>query len=401
MKPEAAVHKALCEDNADLLRETLSRHPELKARVNEPLGPFDSPLINSVRSRAMLDVFLKAGADINARSRWWAGGFGLLDSANDDVAAYAISKGAVVDVHAAARLGLMDRIRELIAKDPGLVHARGGDGQTPLHFARNIEVAQFLLEHGADINARDVDHESTPVQYMIAERQDVARFLISRGAESDLLAAAALGDLELAKAHLDRDPEAVRLRVTDRFFPMKDRRAGGTIYQWTLGFHVSPHQVARKFNHEEVYAFLMERSPAEVQLVNACWVHDAGRVRRLLADNPGIASRLGDAETEQLAHAARNNDSSAVRLMLEAGFPVNVRGQHRATPLHWACWHGNAEMAALLLDKGASIHDADNEFNGTPMNWAIHGAENGWHKETGDYPAVKGVLETWAKRPHP
>ena len=110
-------------------------HPELKAKINEPWGPFDTPPIVNVRSRPMLDVLLEAGADLNAKSRWWAGGFGLLDWASPELAAYAIERGAVVDVHAAARLGMMDRLRELIAHDPGLVHARGGDGQTPLHFA--------------------------------------------------------------------------------------------------------------------------------------------------------------------------------------------------------------------------------------------------------------------------
>jgi len=86
--------------------------------------------------------------DINARSRWWAGGFGLLDSADPELATYAIERGAVVDAHAAARLGLMDRLRDLITASPRLVHARGGDGQTPLHFASTTEVAAYLLSKG-------------------------------------------------------------------------------------------------------------------------------------------------------------------------------------------------------------------------------------------------------------
>ncbi len=71
-----------------------------------------------------------------------------------------------------------------------MVHARGGDGQTPLHFASTVEIAEFLLAHGADMDALDVDHESTPAQYMLRvehvrhyprDRQDVARYLVSRG----------------------------------------------------------------------------------------------------------------------------------------------------------------------------------------------------------------------------
>src|SRR5437867_12012412 len=108
----------------------------------------------------MLDVLLAAGADINAKSRWWAGGFGLLHGASPELAAYAIERGAIVDVHAAARLGMLEKLQELIALDPGSVHARGGDGQTPLHFASTVETAAFLLDHGANIDALDVDHES-------------------------------------------------------------------------------------------------------------------------------------------------------------------------------------------------------------------------------------------------
>src|SRR5829696_3103476 len=103
------VKKAFRADDADQVRALLARHPGLKARINEPIGPFESPAIASARSREMLDVLLDAGADINARSRWWAGGFGLLDSASPELAAYAIERGAVVDAHAAARLGMMDR----------------------------------------------------------------------------------------------------------------------------------------------------------------------------------------------------------------------------------------------------------------------------------------------------
>src|SRR5262249_28477628 len=92
---------AFCRDDAAAIRELLARNPELKERINDPIASFDSPVILSVRSRAMLDVLLDAGADINARSNWWAGSFGLLDTAAPDLALYAIERGATVTVHAA------------------------------------------------------------------------------------------------------------------------------------------------------------------------------------------------------------------------------------------------------------------------------------------------------------
>src|SRR5262245_37493135 len=99
--------QAIRENDTAGVRRLLERHPELKGKINEPLAAFDSPVITLARGREMLDLLLQAGADINARSRWWAGGFGLLDHAEPELAAYAISRGAVVDAHAAARLGMM------------------------------------------------------------------------------------------------------------------------------------------------------------------------------------------------------------------------------------------------------------------------------------------------------
>src|ERR1051326_1175738 len=136
--PMELFKRAFKTDDALFLRKLLQRFPEMKAIVNEPVAAFDSPAIIHVRSPEMLDALLEAGADINARSRWRAGGFGLLDSAKPELAAYAIKRGAIVDSHAAARLGMMEKLRELITANPTLVHARGGDGQTPLHFASTI-----------------------------------------------------------------------------------------------------------------------------------------------------------------------------------------------------------------------------------------------------------------------
>ena len=386
------ANKALQDDDVAGFRQLLDRCPELKSGINEPISHFDSPLIIHVRSEAMVEVLLEAGADINARSKWWAGGFGLLDTASPGVAASAIKRGAVVTVHAAARLGMIDKLKELIAADPALVHARGGDGQTPLHFASTVEIAEYLLDRGADINARDVDHESTPAQYMLRSRPEVARYLIRRGAKSDILMAAALGDLSLVETHLKDEPECIRMRVTTEYFPMIGHRSGGTIYQWELGWHVSACQVAQSFGHPEVLDLLMERCPADEKLLNACWLHHEVLVKSLVAAQPNLAANLSSEGRRQLAHAARNNNPTAARLMLAAGLPVESFGQHHATPLHWAAWHGNAELVRLILTYNPPIENSDNDYKVTPLNWALHGSQNGWYRETGDYPATVEVL---------
>jgi ankyrin repeat protein len=392
--------QAMRADDAAGARRLLEAHPLLRAKIDEPLGPFDSPVITNARSKAMLDVLLAAGANLNAKSLWWAGGFGLLHAASPELAAYAIERGAIVDVHAAARLDLLDRLREMVEADHELVHARGGDGQTPLHFAATVEIARYLLEHGAEIDRRDLDHESTPAQWMLDKRLDVARYLVARGCQTDLLMAAALGDLDLARRHLDANPDCIRLRVSEQFFPMVNPKAGGTIYQWTLGWYVSPHQVARKFAHQDVLRLLQERSPTDVKLIDACWMGEEAVALAIHREHPHVVDRLNEADRRMVAHAARNNETEVVRLMLDCGWPVDARGQHQATPLHWAAFHGNDKMAQAILRMGPPLEVTDADFHGTPLGWAIHGSEHGWHSSSGNYAAtVEALLKSGAKVP--
>jgi Ankyrin repeats (3 copies)/Ankyrin repeat len=390
--PVELIKEAFESDDVGRVRTLIDEHPDLKARINEPWGPFDSPLIVNVRSRPMLDALLDAGADLNAKSRWWAGGFGLLDWASPELASYAIERGAFVDVHAAARLGMLDRLRELIAGDPKLIHSRGGDGKTPLHCASNVQIAAYLLDQGAEINVRDIDHESTPAQYMVDARQEVARFLVSRGCQTDLLMASALGDLELVKKHLDADPDSIRMCVSEEYFPKINKQSGGTIYGWTLGFFLSAHQVARKFGHEDTVQFLFDQSPEPVKLIAACWLGDEVTVHSVRTKEPGVATKFTEFDRRQVAHAARKNNTTAVRLMLESGLPVDARGQHNATPLHWAAFHGNSEMAKIVLNYHPPLELRDNDFDGTPLGWAVYGSENGWNAETGDYAGTVEML---------
>lgn len=60
-------------------------------------------------------------------------------------------------IHAAAEEGNLPAVGDLIKKDPRLVGARDWDDLTPLHLAAfhgHKEVVEFLLEHGAEVNAR-------------------------------------------------------------------------------------------------------------------------------------------------------------------------------------------------------------------------------------------------------
>ncbi len=366
--------------DTDGLRQLLETHPDLAARINDPLFDFGRTAVHAARDNlSMLDLLLSHGADINAKSAWEKGGFGILEDVALERAGPLIARGAVVDVWAAAHLGMIDRLGELIASDPALVNAKGGDGKRPLHFARTVEIAAFLLDNGAEIDARDDDHDATPAQHLLGDRPDVCRFLISRGARTDLLMAAALGETELVRRHLEEDSGSIRIRVNQEWFPMIDTAEnGGHIYQWSLGFHLSAFQVARKFGHGHVLELLFDHAPPVERLLDALALGDLAAADTLLAENPELIQSADHQTLRQIADAARNNDMRAFRAMLTLGFPVDARSQHGATPLHWAAFHGNPEMMVELLNRDSPLESRDRDYDSTAVGWTIHGAAHGW-----------------------
>ena len=408
MKPEdqdpvARLQTAILSDDTAAVSALLEGVPRLKAGLNEPLPDYGfgaTPLMAAVhrKNREMIDLLLKAGADINARSHWWAGGFGVLDN-DHGLADFLIARGARVDAHAAARLGMLDTLRELVSADPAVVAARGGDGQTPLHFACSIEVARFLLDHGADIDAVDVDHESTPAQYMMRDRREVARFLVSRGCRTDLLMAAALGDLDLVRRLLDEDPSRIHMTVSPEHFPMNNPRAGGSIYIWTLGPNKTPHALAQEAGHTEVVRYLMARSPDSLQFALALQLGDTALFDRLLAAAPDLPKRLQPTESRQLVDTVHTRNLESVRRMLKAGWPADARGEHGGTALHWAAYQGDLEMTRLILEFHPPLEMVDSDFGGTPLGWAIHGSQcdHGAHSDFAG--TVTALLNAGSKPP--
>jgi hypothetical protein len=213
------------------------------------------------------------------------------------------------------------------------------------------------------------------------DRQPVARYLVSRGCHTDILMAAALGDLDLVKRHLDADPTCIGLSVSE-----------GTVYAVLLGARRTAHAVARDFGHEEVYQLLLERTPAALKLSLACDLGDEAAFQQLLVQRPSLAATLSDEELRKLPDAAQSGNTKAVRLMLSAGWPVDTAGEMGATALHWAAFNGNSEMAREILRFRPALELKSKEYAGTPLAWAIFGSGNGWNRETGDYVGVVEAL---------
>src|SRR5262249_1564289 len=118
-EPLDVLHKAIHDNDAVAARAALHDHPELKSAIDAalPHGSFRPTALVAAgqrRNLEIVDLLLGAGADINVGSHWWAGSFNVLDETDTALLPALLERGATMTAHAAARLGLIDRLRDLV-----------------------------------------------------------------------------------------------------------------------------------------------------------------------------------------------------------------------------------------------------------------------------------------------
>jgi ankyrin repeat protein len=385
----AAFAAAVRGGDAARTRKLLAENSLLREHINRPLFSFGARPINAARDHiAVVDVLLEYGADINLKSDWWAGGYTVLDDVDPRSADALIARGAEVDINAAAHLGRFERVRQLLDEDPARVNQRGGDGRLPLHVASTPEIVDLLLDRGADIDARCVDHVSTAAQYAV-DLPWKCRKLIERGATIDVFMAVMLGDMGLVERALAEHPGCATARVGHQGYPPVPSEAGGTIYQWKLPAR-TPHELAKLLGHQTIYQRLMQDTPRVEQFALACAVGDEDSARAILAEDPGRLAELVELHPELLAEAAWSHRLAAVRLLVQLGFPVDEAGGTDGSPLNRACICGYVDVVRLLIANGASLTER-NVYGGVPLTACMWGSLN-FRAHDGDYPATAEAL---------
>ena len=241
------------------------------------------------------------------------------------------------------------------------VEARWGPlEETPLHVAvrrRRLEASIILLNHGADINAKNTGHKTAYAHAIRRGFNEVAEALAKRGADTTLNTADHLaialgnGNYEGARALLAENPGLARTGN-----PEEDR----------------------------LLADLAGRFPTEP-------------IKILIEAGADLSARALDDGTA-LHQAAWFGQPQNARLLIEAGAPLDTFEEtHQASPLHWAI-HGSRysggaeerqevyiELVEMLLKAGSSLHyPSDAEGNAY------------WERMLRDASeAVREVLEKW------
>lgn len=401
--PVDQFRSALHARDAEHVRVLLETYADVRAAVNSPIGAFGGrPASIARKDLPTLDVLLEYGADLNLKSDWREGPFGLLEhDITPDEAAPLIARGAVVDIFAAAHLGMFDRIRELVEADRSLVTARGGDGKTALHCATRLDIAEYLLDRGAAIDARDVDHGSTAAQYLIRDAPRVVRMLVDRSAWFDVFIAVGLRDRALVERCLREDPESLDHRTWQGRYttpgsgePTPETAAyhRGDIYRWVFGHNVSVVDAARMLGFDDMVDLLLAHATPAQKLLAACAAADRAAAEAVVSEHPDVVSTLSPGQSRLIADRGHANDTAAVTLMLDLGFNALVPGPDNFEAIRWAVFLGNAELTRRLLQHNPPLNTPDRSYGGTLLGNCLYGAVCGWGADSGDFVTTVQLL---------
>ncbi len=81
------------------------------------------------------------------------------------------------------------------------------------------------------------------------------------------------------------------------------------------------------------------------------------------SDQPEVKPR-------NIYEAVKRDDIATVEEFLTQGVRIDATNKYGLTPLHWAAWHGSADVVEILLANDANIHAKCKKAGMTPLHYA-------------------------------
>jgi ankyrin repeat protein len=218
--------------------------------------------------------------------------------------------------------GNLEQLQKLF-NDGASIHTSNRNKETLLHRAiinENTQVAEFLLNHGADIETVDA-FGNTPL--LTSEDEDIIRLLVERGAHIN--AANSDGDTIMHNCSA--------------------RGADDDILQFLLHHGASINSTNNKGETPLQLAIDNE------QLDTASFLLQQGA-------NPNTHDKEGNTPLHQ---AVRENNEDIITLLLTNGTDSNITNTEGNTPLHTAVSFSPASIVKLLIHYGADVNAKNKE----------------------------------------
>ena len=319
------------------------------------------------RQIRMIDFLLRSGANVNARR---ADGARPLDITNGDywyrgwrdvpqealrqpavLIGYLLARGAEYDISVAAKIGDVERVRQLLDERPALVNEVPAYttyySGLPLRCAAGVghlEVVKLLLERGANpCQSEPVAPNGGALREAIGgEHYEIARLLLEHGADPNAVVESSGNCMWAAR---DGGEEILNLLAS---------------YGGVMGL-----EIACYHGDVPLVGAMLHANPAlridDASLSNAIENGHRQLMELLLRHQPDILKQASflDAKTPEFA-----------RWLMERGLDPNRANWLGVTPLHRLAMSGDQGQAAVCLDFGANMNALDDEYCSTPLGWA-------------------------------
>ena len=230
------------------------------------------------------------------------------------------------EIHKAVFAGDMNKIREIIDADTTLLESKDEDGKTPLNiacfmirngFAREPEIAKFLISRGANVNSSSNDG-FTPLYGACTGSGpdfDLVKQLIAKGANVN--AKNNDGSTALFETATSRNLEVTRFLIEH----------GADVNAFATWMNSNVLDLVISISTEEMAKLIIESGA------------------KLNQKDP-----LGNTE---LHLAAMRGFTNVIRILVEHGADVNALNNENHTALYYAAKHGYRLAADALIASGA------------------------------------------------
>jgi ankyrin repeat protein len=306
------------------------------------------------------------------------------------------------EIITAATAGNLEKVKELVEKDPQLVNAKDATGRTLLHLAAggvHLEVMKYLVQKGADVNAKETDGTTPLYSSALRGHLEACKFLIAKGAlvdainkggETPFYYAAYSGNKELLNYLLANGANKADLEIRNEYgrTPLcavaRDGGNAETIKALiSLGADVNaaepsgmtPIMLAAWRPYKDAVNVLLDagadlfvNTPKGERLLSYA-VRGLEKLFEKMIEKKASLNILNE-DGGTLVHSAAGGGSlNIVESLVNQGFDVNKKDKFDWAPLHIAAEQGYKEIISFLLKKRANIN-ARNKLGETPYNIA-------------------------------
>lgn len=311
---------------------------------------------------SILEKLVNSGADINERNKKGVTPLALaVENQWTDLIDFYAKRGA--DIHAEDMEGKTPLSRALdisLEMTQKLVNSsnsstRDSMGNTPLHIAiergASIDQISYLINMGADINARNRNGDSPLFLAVKNNLRNVGEILLARQAD-------------------------VFATNTENYSPLRMAMTiGGEVLDWILSSEViratdgvgnTPLHYAAEWQLDTAVEQILEKGAntnvqnysGETPLFSAVKSDSSSTVRQLL--QKGADKEIRDYLGNTALHACVRYDAkNSALVLISGGIDVNAQNISGKSALHEAARSGKTSMVTLLLDNGANINSTD------------------------------------------